>query len=441
MDISFRNSWKFYFFGGLLAFVILGLIIYLFDIYSIKSQQRHIQRIYYVDNISEAHQHLIDIFNKRHEGKIEVVPVNLPFDQFSTNERKVLLARSLRGRSEEIDIFAVDLIWVPRFARWAEPLDIYFPPSKRNSIIPEAMESCFHEDRFVSVPIYIDIGLMYYRKDLLRHFGDPKALEQRLGESITWEELIKLRSAHPDYKQPFYMFAAQNFEGLVCSYIETLHSMDASIFEGDSVQLNIPASRKTLQLLVDMAGKLNFTPRDIVQFDEVNTYLYGLQNDAVMFRGWPGLIRQGVTADIPESVYQNLRRAPLPHFAGTKKSAVYGGWNLMVSKYSTKKSAAIKFIQFVLQPENQKRMFEMGGFIPVNQQVYRDERFISQYAELPFYRKLLDNGTHRPYVINYTQISDILSYYIQMAIKQEISVEDALAMATKDINNKKPMVK
>src|SRR5512140_3173445 len=75
-------------------------------------------RVYFADNISKAHRVIIAEFNKRHAGSIEVVPVDLPFDKFSTNERKELLARSLRSKSDKIDIFAVDLIWVPRFARW-----------------------------------------------------------------------------------------------------------------------------------------------------------------------------------------------------------------------------------------------------------------------------------------------------------------------------------
>jgi multiple sugar transport system substrate-binding protein len=34
------------------------------------------------------------LFNSRNKGRIEVVPVNLPFEKFTTNERKELLARS-----------------------------------------------------------------------------------------------------------------------------------------------------------------------------------------------------------------------------------------------------------------------------------------------------------------------------------------------------------
>ena len=82
-------------------------------------------RIYFADNISVAHEALIKRFNEIYRGEIEVIPVNLPFSKFSTNERKELLVRSLRSKSDLIDVLAVDLIWVPRFAKWCEPLDIH----------------------------------------------------------------------------------------------------------------------------------------------------------------------------------------------------------------------------------------------------------------------------------------------------------------------------
>src|SRR5512139_2892881 len=101
-----------------------------------------IKRIYFADNISAAHQMLIDAFNREYAGRIEVYPVNLPFSKFSTNERKELLARSLRSKSDRIDVFAVDLIWVPRFSKWSEPLGRHFPRESLATTLPQALESC-----------------------------------------------------------------------------------------------------------------------------------------------------------------------------------------------------------------------------------------------------------------------------------------------------------
>ena len=102
-------------------------------------QSNPVSKLYYVDNISKAHQSVIDGFNKEYKNRIEVIPVNIPFEKFTTNERKELLARSLRSHSDRIDIFAVDLIWGARFAKWAYPLNSFFNDSTLLKIDKKAL--------------------------------------------------------------------------------------------------------------------------------------------------------------------------------------------------------------------------------------------------------------------------------------------------------------
>lgn len=422
----------------LIVFLVsVGLLILIYT-NSFWQQSRLIKtsatQIYFVDNISEAHQRLIERFNRQYDGRIEVVPVNLPFTKFSTNERKELLARSLRSKGDRIDIFAVDLIWVPRFARWAQPLDIYFSAQERARMLDDAMESCIFEEHLVAMPFYIDIGLMYYRRDLLRRLPDAEALEQQLRTSITWEAFIALGQQYASQNRtPFYLFAAKNFEGLICSYLEAVMGQNRAIFAGDTVQLDTPESRKALRLLVDLVQTDRLTPSDVVNFDEVQVYRYALAHDALFFRGWPGFKRHFAEPGLEEKLAQ-VEAAALPHFQGTRPVAVYGGWNLMISNFSSHKPAAVEFLKFVMRQENQALLYETGGYIPVNKTLYEDSLFYHGKTDLKYYRQLLETGIHRPFVVNYTQISDVISYYVHLAIKGEIGVDAALKQATHAIN-------
>jgi beta-glucosidase len=97
-----------------ITIVILALIFYTVFLFKNQSEGKvKITKIYFADHISPAHEELIRKFNIAYENKIEVIPINLPFSKFTTNERKELLARALRGKSDRIDIFSVDLIWIP----------------------------------------------------------------------------------------------------------------------------------------------------------------------------------------------------------------------------------------------------------------------------------------------------------------------------------------
>lgn len=419
--------------------LLLLILVFIYPIPGLPNREAA-TRLYFADNISEAHRLLIERFNREYSGRIEVVPINLPFTKFSTNERKVLLARSLRSRNDQIDVFAVDLIWVPRFARWAEPLDMFFGPEPFGDILPEALASCYHNDRVVAMPLYIDVGVLYYRRDLLERFPDPAGLEARLQASITWEELISLRESEPDADFPLYLFPAKNYEGLMCSFVELLHGRNGSMFAGDSVQLNTAAARESLQLLSDLVNRYGVTPRAVTEYEEIDCYNFILDRKSLAVRGWPGFIRQFDQAGRSE-VFPLLRRAPLPHFEGTEPASVFGGWNLMISKYSKKKPAAREFISFLLRPDNQRLLFDRGGYIPVNRRAYADSTFMARYPELRFYRRILDQGIHRPYTVDYTQISDVVSYYLHQAIKGNMTVDAALATATEHINANKVILR
>ena len=253
-----------------------------------KGQNANVSRLYYADNISSAHAELIKRFNLKYKGQIEVIPINLPFSKFSTNERKELLARSLRSKSDLIDVFAVDLIWAPRFAKWCLPLDLYFDSKYLKQIVPNALQSCYYEGQLVAMPLYTDIGLLYYREDLIKKFPNYRELEEKLKKSITWEELLSLGQRASNLRDPFYIYQAKNYEGLVCNFFELLACQSGSILKGDSIELNTPEAHKAVQFLVDLVNKYKLSPPVVTTFDEYQSYIYTLDNDAVFLRGWPG---------------------------------------------------------------------------------------------------------------------------------------------------------
>lgn len=425
----------------LIAVVVAGLALILF--FFTPTEFRQVDedksvKLYFADNISAGHQTIIDAFNEQHRGQIEVAPINLPFSKFSTNERKQLLTRSLRSKNSRVDIFAVDIFWIPRFAKWCEPLVNHFSEDELNSLLPAALQTCYYSDELVALPLYIDIGVMYYRRDLLQSLPDFDELEARLTQSITWQEFIALSERMRPADKPFYVFPADNYEGLICSFIETLQGQNCSLFADGSVQLDTPAARRGLSLLVDLVNKHRMTPPAVTNFREIDGYLFSLRNDAVFFRGWPGNLKP--YQDRYREKIQNTQVAALPHFDGHDPVAVFGGWNLMISSGSEKKREAVKFLKFATSPEMQKLLFEQMGYLPVNTHVYADSVFLGQHPELEFYSCYLERGFHRPAVADYTKISDIISYYIKLAIKQEISVSHALQEANERINANKILI-
>lgn len=398
-------------------------------------------QVYFADRISEAHHLVINRFNQLHRGKIEVVPVDLPFDKFSTNERKELLARSLRSKSNKLDLFAVDLIWVQRFARWCQPLDAFFSRQDRNNIMPIALQSCLVDTSLVSMPLYIDIGLMYYREDVLDELPDAQIVKKELQESISWLKFLQLRERLGYQGKPYYIFQADDYEGLVCNYIELAVSQDPNFLAHNSIDLTTPAAHSALTLLVDLVQREHASPLDVTEFDENRSYKYMLDHDAVFVRGWPNFVESFRQTYADTTKLRHIHKAALPHVEGKPPTSVLGGWNLMLSKYSTRKTEALEFVRFLQTEEAQKLLYETGGFLPVTQEIYQDTAYMHAHPDLAYYYTLLKRGFHRPAIVDYTRISDILSHFLRKAIKKELSVTDALTQASAMINTNKVLIK
>ncbi|OGU81817.1 MAG: hypothetical protein A2W11_13370 [Ignavibacteria bacterium RBG_16_35_7] len=400
-----------------------------------------IKTIYFVDHISSAHQKVINRFNEKYKGSIKVETINLSFEKFSTNERKELLARYLRSKNDRIDIFSVDQIWVPRFARWAVSLQSLLDSMEISNIIPNALQTCLYKDTLVAVPLYIDIAVMFYRDDLLKKMSDHSKIVEELAHSITWEKFIDLHQKYSKVKNPFYVFQADDYEGLLCTFMELMANQNNPIVANNGkVLINSPEGRKSLQFLVNLVNKYGVSPKDVTYLKENESFRFFTKHDGLFLRTWSSMVDDKVEY-LTDEMRSNLRMVPLPHFQNSKPAAVYGGWNLMISQFSEKIPEVIKFAKFLLSEESQKIMYKEGGYLPINKKLYDDEAFVSQHKEIDFFKNLYKFGVHRPFMEGYTNVSDILSYFINRAIKGEISVNSALEEAELKIKEKAILVK
>lgn len=399
----------------------------------------NVKEIHYADAITPTHLNLINKFNEKYEGRIKVVPIDLPFTKFSTNERKELLARALRSKSEKIDIFAVDIVWGYRFAKWAENLTPHFSQDLLDKIIEPIFPTCYFNDSLIAFPHTIDQGTLYYREDILKTLPDSETILSKVQESISWEDLIalglRLKKEYPN----FYLFPASDYEGLICSFSELLLNLDRDYFQNKTIDLTKPEAVKALKTLQNFIHTYQITPEDVTGFTEFPCHEFYLANDGVFLRSWPTFISEHF------NIYGNLdpeviKRAPLPHFKGTKPASIFGGWNLMVSKFSNNKPEVIEFIKFLLQHESQKELFEGNGSLPVLKSVYNDPT-VENSNVLKFYKSQFEFGVHRPLLEDYTRISDIISYFVHHTLTGEISAETALTQATKMINSNEVIFK
>lgn len=423
--------------------LILGFFSLLYVvIFSVRyfSSKNEIKEIYFADRMTAAHKIIIERYNKLMEGKVKVIPIDFPNDDFSTNERKEILARSLRGTGDGIDLFAVDLIWIHRFAKWCEPLDKYFHENDKKRILSNALESSYYDGEMVAVPLDLVQGILYYREDLLKKTDPSGEVEKSIKKGLTWEEFIKIGQKFK-LQNPFFVFPAADYEGLICSFMEMILSLKPDYFQVYGFYFDTPEAAKALQLLVDLVHKHKLTPEIVTTFTEIPSYKYFINSDALFIRGWPSYDKDFQASPFDPEKEKHLKKAYLPYFENGNKVSIFGGWSLMVSKFSNKKEEVVDFIKFLLTDESQELFYKESGYFPIIKKLYEDKTYIKKYPEMIEIRELIKTGQHRPAHIEYTKYSEIMSFYFEQAIKKKIPVKDALNKASSAIQVEVSMIK
>jgi multiple sugar transport system substrate-binding protein len=252
--------------------------------------------------------------------------------------------------------------------------------------------------------------------------------------------LSALRGHFAGGNRPFYGFTAKAYEGLICNYFELLAGQSSVPFDKNSLHVDDAAAKRALSMMVEFVGSSGISPKNVIEFDENRNYDYMLEHDGVFWRGWPNFLEHYRTFYSDTAKINNIGRAALPHFQGMPPRSVFGGWNLMVSRYSSSKPQAIEFVKYFQREESQKLMFEVGGYLPTAKSIYADSIYMKKHPDLSYYKSLVDRGFHRPALVDYTRLSDIMSRYLHRAIKGELSVEEALREATLMISSTRGMM-
>ena len=398
-------------FALFLAFTLLLTLLF-FYVYFTGYYTPHVTKIYYADNISPAHNMVIDRFNEFHKGEIEVVPIDLPFIKFNTNLRNELLARSLRNRNNLIDVFAIDQVWNSRFSLWAEPLDSLIPMETLETFLPKVLLNAYSGSSLSSIPLHTDVGVMYYRRDFVQKIDPTGELEESLKSSISWNDFIKLGIAH-GLPNNFYAFQGSNYEGLSVNLMEILGpKYTHELFKLDSLKLDASILQMGSSFLYDLIHTYGLAPLEVINFNENRTYEFALENDTPFFRGWPSFYRA-----IQDSALEHLIGiAALPHIGSEPPASVLGGWNLMISRHSNVKPEAAVFLNYMVSSPVQEIMLERGGYLPVIQNLYSDENILQEVKYISYFKALVDKGFYRPSFSQYTQLSQNLSGLLYKAL-------------------------
>lgn len=374
---------------------------------------------------SNTYKALVDDFNKT-IGQQKGIHVTWQQGPAKTDDLLTQYTNMLRARSSSTDVLSIDIVFPAQFAasQWTTPIsDSQWPSSERQNYLPGPIQGCTYQGKLWAAPLRTDLGLLYYRKDLV-----SKA-------PATWDDLAKSAAAVSPSKVKYgYVWQGDQYEGLVCDFSEVLYGYGGSILDSNDptkVTVNSPEAKQALAQMVSWVGTIS--PAAVTTYQEEPSRNVWQNGDAAFMRNWP--YAYGLGNDPKESKIANKFDITALPYGGsnTVGHSAIGGWNLAINAFSKNPDAVWEFIHYMLQNDAQKRIAIDGSRTSTLQSIYTDSDVL---AKQPLFGKLgpiLKNALPRPVSPKYSDVSDAIQRNVYQALKKQVSVDAALSNLEADL--------
>jgi multiple sugar transport system substrate-binding protein len=361
-------------------------------------------------------------FEAAHPG----VAVNVVEGPNATDLRENLYTASLLAGDESLDLVYMDVTWTPKFARWLLPLDAEFPPAALAKLLPAAVDAGRFGGRLYRVPVRTDVGVLFYRRDLLEGAG--------LVPPRTFDDLTRIaRALQAPPRLWGFVWQGSQYEGLVCTYLEVLRGHGG--FWVDARTLEVGLDRREAVEAADFlvrsrAGAGAISPPGVTAYKEEESRRLFQDGRAVFLRNWPYAWRLAQERGSP--VAGKVGVLPMVHSPGGTSAGTLGGWGLGVSRFSRDPALAAEFIRHVVSPAGQRALCGRTGYAPALAEAYRDPELLAANPLLPDLLRIHENAVARPAIPDYAAASDVLQRHLSAALAGLATPGDALRDAARE---------
>src|SRR5271165_898328 len=275
------------------------------------------------------------------------------------------------AKSPDVDIYQIDVIWQGMAAPHAVDLKKYYKEDEIKAYFPRIIENNTVGGKLVSIPLYTDAGILYYRTDLLEKYGYKEPPK-------TWEELAAMAkkiqdseraAGNPDFQG--FVFEGKASESVTCNALEWIYSFGGgSVIEPDkTITIDNPNAIKALDTARSWIGTIS--PVEVNTYTEEEARNIWQAGNAAFMRNWPYAYALG--ADPKSAVSGKFDVTVLPKGGDNgNNAACLGGHQLMISAYSKVPDAAADLVRYLSSAEVQKKRAIDWSVLPTRPVLYSD---------------------------------------------------------------------
>jgi trehalose/maltose transport system substrate-binding protein len=349
----------------------------------------------------------------------------------TARQRLVLWKELLETGASGPDVYSIDVIWPGMLAEYFVDLKPYFA-NEVSLQFPAIAATYTVDNKLVALAYRADIGLLYYRTDLLRQYGYREPPR-------TWDELEIMAARiqageRAKGKKQFWGFVWQGAadEVLTCDALEWQASDGGGriIEEDKTISVNNPQAIRAWQRAARWVGSIS--PPSVVGYTEWDASNVWVAGDAAFMRSWPPA---DVDSQVPGSSVRNkFDIARLPG-GNAGRMGTLGGAGLAVSRFSAHVNEALELVRYLCSRNLQLQRSRVLSQPPTLPELYSLPEVLETNPRFALLSQAFRTGiVSRPSQVSGRKYQDVTNAYIQ-AVHSVLTGEKSAPEAAAALEN------
>ena len=380
------------------------------------------------DQYVAAFRYLIPMFE-------EETGIKVTLDELGYTDLYQKLTADFVAQTANYDLMTMDIVWSGEYAAngYTLPLDDFMARDKdelqMDDILPVTWTLGEWEGKHWAYPLAGYANVLNYRTDVFEEAG--------IEPPQTQEELLEAAKMLTNADNDFYGIALLGAKGSAVAqdYMAWVQQHGGTVLDADG---NVKVNTADNVAILEFFGELfKYAPPGSTDYwwDQRETAFRS--GNVAMMEGW-SIARAGYENPEMSSVVGKVDITYAPVSEGMEPKYGFGGWGIGINADSDpdKQEAAWIFIKWITSPEIQKEWLRHDG-APIRRSTLEDAELVAEYPWLP---KILvafeqGDGDYRPRIPQYSILQDALGTYVNSYLVGEMSAQDALDAAQKQIED------
>jgi trehalose/maltose transport system substrate-binding protein len=377
---------------------------------------------------SEGRQQELQQFTRETGIRVSLLPSP------ESAQQKLALWQELLGTGASgPDVYGIDVIWPGILNEYFIDLKPYFA----NEIplhFPAMAAGYTVDNKLVAMAYRADIGLLYYRTDLLRQYGyrEPPG---------TWDELETMAARiqageRAKGKKQFWGFVWQGAadEVLTCDALEWQAAEGGGqiIEEDQTISVNNPQAIRAWQRAARWVGSIS--PPSVVRYREWDSLNVWAAGDAAFMRNWPTAYVDSQAAGSP---IRNKFDITLLPGGKAGRMGTLGGAGLAVSRFSAHPREALELVRYLCSRDVQVKRSRVLSQPPTRPELYELPEVLEPNPRFALLSQAFRTGiVLRPSAVSGKKYEDVTEAYIRAVhsvLAGEKSAPEAAAALEKEL--------